>query len=78
MVFKVRCFKCGEQEARLILGGREIIHAQCHACDSNLLAEVLEFEQEVLEDQDDWDEPSTDPNFTPLDERDLDEETTMA
>ncbi|MBA2663808.1 MAG: hypothetical protein H0U74_16085 [Bradymonadaceae bacterium] len=33
---------------RLILGGREIIHARCHACNANLLAEVLEFEQQII------------------------------
>ncbi len=47
MVFNVRCFKCGEPEVRLVLGGRAIIHARCHGCESNLLAEVMEFEQEV-------------------------------
>ncbi len=48
MVFNVRCYKCGENEVRLVLGGRAIIHARCHGCDSNLLAEVMEFEQQVL------------------------------
>ena len=48
MVFNVRCFKCGEPDVRLILGGRAIIHARCHGCESNLLAEVMEFEQEVI------------------------------
>lgn len=48
MVFTVRCFKCGEPSVRLVLGGRAILHARCHACNGNLLAEVLEFEQEVL------------------------------
>lgn len=47
MVFNVRCFKCGEQEVRLILGGRAILHARCHACDSNLLAEVMAFQEEI-------------------------------
>ena len=47
MVFDVRCFKCGEPEVRLVLGGRNIIHARCHACESNLLAEVMEFERQV-------------------------------
>ncbi|MGM0557366.1 MAG: hypothetical protein ACQEVA_13365 [Myxococcota bacterium] len=82
MVFKVRCFKCGDEEARLILGGREIIHARCHACDANLLAEVLELEQEVLAEQDDssWDEPTTNTGITPLDDESssLDEETKLA
>ena len=47
MVFTVRCFKCGESAVRLVLGGRAILHARCHACGSNLLAEVFDFEQEV-------------------------------
>lgn len=47
MVFNVRCFKCGEQSVRLILGGRAIIHARCHACESNLLAEVMELQEEA-------------------------------
>lgn len=47
MVFNVRCFKCGQPEVRLVLGGRSIIHAQCHGCETNLLAEVMKFEQEV-------------------------------
>lgn len=51
MVFTVRCFKCGDDAVRLVLGGRAILHARCHACGSNLLAEVFEFEQEVLREQ---------------------------
>ena len=51
MVFTVRCFKCGESAVRLVLGGRAILHARCHACGSNLLAEVFDFEQEVLREQ---------------------------
>jgi hypothetical protein len=47
VVFNVRCFKCGEQAVRLILGGRAIIHARCHACDSNLLAEVMALQEEA-------------------------------
>lgn len=50
MVFTVRCYKCGESAVRLVLGGRAILHARCHACGSNLLAEVLEFEQEIERD----------------------------
>ncbi len=46
MVFNVRCYKCGENEVRLVLGGRAIIHARCHGCDSNLLAEIMELEAE--------------------------------
>ncbi len=49
MVFTVRCFKCGDKDVRLIMGGRSIIHARCHSCEANLLAEVMEFEQEVSE-----------------------------
>ena len=48
LVFTVRCFKCGDSAVRLVLGGRAILHARCHSCDANLLAEVLEFEQQVL------------------------------
>lgn len=51
MVFQVCCFKCNEFKVRLVLGGREIIHARCQACNANLLAEVLEFEQEVLQNR---------------------------
>lgn len=47
MVFQVRCFKCGEHKVRLVLGGRYIMHARCNACDSNLLAEIMAFEEEV-------------------------------
>lgn len=49
MVFRVRCFLCGANEVRLILGGREIIHARCQSCDTNLLAEVLALEAEAEE-----------------------------
>jgi hypothetical protein len=35
-----------------VLGGRAILHARCHSCGSNLLAEVLEFEQEVERSKD--------------------------
>lgn len=48
MVFNVRCFKCGERDVRLVLGGRAILHARCHSCKSNLLAEVMALEEEVL------------------------------
>ena len=51
MVFTVRCFKCGEPSVRLVLGGRAILHARCHACGANLLSEVLEFEQEVMREK---------------------------
>lgn len=47
MVLTVRCFKCGEDAARLVLGGRAILQARCEACDANLLAEVLELEEEA-------------------------------
>ena len=60
MVFEVRCFKCGAQAAQIVLGGRRIIHARCHACDANLLAEVLEIERAVEQDlADDDDDPPT-------------------
>lgn len=45
MVFTVRCYKCGQEAVRLVLGGRAILHARCHACNANLLAEVLDFEE---------------------------------
>ena len=45
MVFTVRCYKCGQEAVRLVLGGRAILHARCHSCNANLLAEVLEFEE---------------------------------
>ena len=47
MVFNVRCFKCGAHDVRLVLGGRAIIHARCHSCDTNLLAEVMALEEEA-------------------------------
>jgi hypothetical protein len=48
MVFTVRCFKCGAQDVKLILGGRQILHARCQSCHTNLLAEILAFEQSVI------------------------------
>jgi hypothetical protein len=30
------------------MGGRSIIHARCHDCGENLLADVMEFEDEVM------------------------------
>ena len=45
MVFTVRCYKCGQESVRLVLGGRAILHARCHSCNANLLAEVLEYEE---------------------------------
>ena len=51
MVFTVRCFECGDSAVRLVLGGRAILHARCHACGTNLLAEVLGFEQEVMREK---------------------------
>jgi transcription elongation factor Elf1 len=47
MVQTVRCYKCGTESVRLITGGRKIIHAHCDACDTNLLEEVSEFQQQV-------------------------------
>lgn len=63
MVFNVRCFQCGKHEVRLVLGGRSIIHARCHGCETNLLAEVMEFQRQIEEgdrpdDADPDDEPS--------------------
>lgn len=52
MVFTVRCFECGRKDARVIMGGRSIIHARCHACGTNLLDEVMTFEQQVTGGQD--------------------------
>lgn len=49
MVFTVRCFKCGAQDVKLILGGRQILHARCQSCQTNLLAEILAFEQALLQ-----------------------------
>lgn len=48
MVFTVRCFKCGAQDVKLILGGRQILHARCQSCQTNLLAEILAFEQALV------------------------------
>jgi uncharacterized membrane protein YqiK len=50
VVFRVRCFMCGAHDVRLILGGREIIHARCQACNTNLLAEVHAIEAEAMEE----------------------------
>lgn len=47
MVQTVRCYKCGAEAVRLITGGRKIIHAKCDGCDTNLLEEVVEFQEEV-------------------------------
>lgn len=81
MFFNVRCFKCGEDAARVILGGRSILHAQCMACDSNLLKEVIEFEKQVLrESASTADEPQTAPielAEPPVDET-LEEDTAPA
>lgn len=51
MVFNVRCFKCGELDVRLVLGGRAILHARCHSCQSNLLAEIMAMEEEIMEEK---------------------------
>ena len=59
MVFNVRCYKCGENQVRLVLGGRAIIHARCHGCDSNLLAEIMDFEQQIIDEQSTAEEKST-------------------
>lgn len=51
VIHKVRCFKCGAPDVRLVMGSRQIIHARCKACDANLLAEILGLEQEVRKEQ---------------------------
>jgi len=61
MVQTVRCYQCGEEAVRLITGGRKIIHAHCDACDTNLLDEVVEFQQEV-EMSHGEEPPDTDPS----------------
>lgn len=66
MVFTVRCFKCGEPSVRLVLGGRAILHARCHACGANLLSEVLEFEQEVMREHQSDGPDETDEDAEPL------------
>ena len=87
MVFNVRCFKCGENDVRLVLGGRSIIHAQCHNCDTNLLAEVMEFQQQIESgsrteslDEDRPDPGDTSPGDTiePVSTAELDEEQVSA
>lgn len=59
MVLIVRCFKCGQQDVRLIVGGRSIIHARCHSCGANLLEEVMEFEAEIQAETAAADNPNT-------------------
>lgn len=51
VIHKVRCFKCGEPDVRLVMGSRQIIHARCKSCNANLLAEILELEQEVYQER---------------------------
>jgi DNA-directed RNA polymerase subunit N (RpoN/RPB10) len=70
LVFTVRCFKCGEKDVRLIMGGRSIIHARCHDCGANLLADVMEFEQEAMGVTDNAppDEPATSSGAATLDQ----------
>ena len=77
MVFTVRCFKCGEHAVRLVLGGRAILHARCQACDANLLAEVLDFEESTRRQSGDAD-PQASPQSALPDtaEVDRDPETT--
>ncbi len=67
MVFQVCCFKCNENKVRLVLGGREIIHARCQACNSNLLAEILEFEQEVMQNMPRRARTTTTPGIVSID-----------
>lgn len=71
MVFTVRCFKCGEHAARLVLGGRAILHARCQACDANLLAEVLSYEEELRDGGSA--EDSDPPTLDEIDVSDLDD-----
>lgn len=61
MVFTVRCFKCGEKDVRLIMGGRSIIHARCHSCGANLLADVMEFEEEICRGESPASPPPSEP-----------------
>ncbi len=61
MVFTVRCYKCSADAVRLVLGGRAILHARCHACGTNLLAEVLAFEEETLTEHTDTETEAQSP-----------------
>ncbi|QDG49947.1 hypothetical protein FIV42_04090 [Persicimonas caeni] len=52
------------------MGGRSIIHARCHDCGANLLAEVMDFEEEVTgvnANQPPPDDPPTAPSPTTAD-----------
>ena len=51
MVYQVRCFMCGADQGRLIMGGRQILHARCQACQCNLLAEIAMIEREAMEEK---------------------------
>lgn len=51
VVLTVRCFLCGEHAVRLIMGGRQILHARCQACRANVLAEVVAIEQDTQRTQ---------------------------
>lgn len=71
MVFTVRCYKCGQEAVRLVLGGRAILHARCHACNANLLAEVLEFEERAKHVQVAQAEPNPTQELTDIDPAEL-------
>lgn len=43
---------CGEDAARVVMANAKIIHARCHACGSNLLAEVMALEEEHATEDD--------------------------
>jgi DNA-directed RNA polymerase subunit N (RpoN/RPB10) len=78
LVFTVRCFKCGEKDVRLIMGGRSIIHARCHECGANLLAEVMEFEEQVMGASDNArppDEPATSSGANAAQNGDVEQES---
>jgi hypothetical protein len=80
VVFTVRCFKCGEKDVRLIVGGRSILHARCHSCEANLLDEVMSFEAEVsgAADESAADEHPTDTVFPDEDPSGLAQESSIA
>lgn len=45
---RVRCFKCGEEEAvQVMLMGKEIMQAKCESCHTDLLAEVDDLRERV-------------------------------
>lgn len=78
MVFTVRCFKCGEDAVRLVLGGRQILHAKCESCDANLLDEVMRFELEVVGQQKPKRERQPTIEIATVGEDDLGDDATVA